>query len=63
VTLSYVNILVDGLLSVIRFLVFEHVVDNFDELPGESIYGLPMGFALSSFSPIVLHEYFLFWAT
>jgi len=54
VTLSYVNILVDRLLSVIRFLVFEHVVDDLDELPGEGIHGLPMAFSFSSLSPVIL---------
>ena len=54
VTLSYVKILVDYLLSVIGFLVFEHVVDDLNELPGESIHGLPMGFPFSPLSPVVL---------
>ena len=53
-TLSYVNILVDSLLPAIRFLVLEHVVDDLDELPREGIHGLPVGFALSSLSPVVL---------
>jgi hypothetical protein len=54
VTLCYVKILVDYLLSVIGFLIFEHVVNDLDELPGEGIHGLPVGFAFASLSPVVL---------
>jgi hypothetical protein len=54
VTLSYVNILVDGLLSVVGFFVFEHAVNDLDELPGEGVHSLPVAFAFLSLSPVIL---------
>ena len=52
-SLSYVNTLMDLLLSMIRFFVFQHVVNDLNELPGQGIHGLPMGFPFVSFSPII----------